>query len=512
MNAPTLTEFGELVGWPLRRWQASALKLATRSTVIVAPRQTGKSRSLALLALHWAMTKPGQTVLIVSAGDDAAKRLLGTIRGIAAHPLLRDSTMDESQSLLTLSNGSSVRSAPQSERAIRGYSVDLLIIDEAAMVRDDVLQGAALPTTAARPDARVVMASSPWATAGAFYRYATAETPGIAVYRWRMDQADWVSPAVVEEFRATLSPLRFRAEILGEFVGREDSYFDPESLLAAVAGYMMLPPEQARGQSIVLGVDWGRAFDRHATVALGVVDDYGRNEHPVLFVPWCETSQRSYPDQMNMLTAMGRRRNVGQSYQPRLYDPDKVHRTGPLLAIEDTRYLPMTGATRPRSLPPVVEQPGYGVVQMVSEMNGVGYGVTEELQARLRGASPVIGVHTTQRSKEEWMARLRAWLGQGRLVLPDHEELLRQLRGLSYTATESGGLTIAASNPAVHDDMVIALALAASAVTPATGLGAPGGEPANTKWLQNPAGRWIPEQPRPRYSALRTTGARLTSW
>lgn len=110
------------------------------------------------------------------------------------------------------------------------------------------------------------------------------------------------------------------------------------------------------------------------------------------------------------------------------------------------------------------------------------------------------------------MARLRSWLGQGRLVLPDDEDLLRQLRGLSYTATESGGLSIAASNPAIHDDLAMALALAASAITPDVGLGAPGGEPPETLWLQNGAGRWTPANPAPRYSALRSTGARLVTW
>jgi hypothetical protein len=508
MSAPSLPEFAALVGMPLRRWQVAALALAQRMTVIVAPRQTGKSYSLALLAAWWAFTKPGQTVLIVSAGDDAAKRLLGMIRQVAAHPLLRGSTVDESQSLLTLTNGSTVRSVPQSERAVRGWSVDLLLVDEAAMVSEDVLLGAALPTTAARPDARIVLASSPWATAGAFYRFATADTPGVVTFQWALRDADWIAEAVIEQARATLPPLRFAAEFEGRFVGREDAYFDPDSILRAVAAYAPLQPEQANGEAVVLGLDHGRAYDRHAIVALGVLDDYGRNEQPLLFVPYAETSQRSYPDQMAVIVGLARPRPRGASWQPRLYDPDKVTKDRRYTFVEDTRYL----AVRPASVPPPEFAPGYGVVQVVSEMNGVGYGVTEELQARLRGTTPVVGVHTTQRSKEEWMARLRSWLGQGRLVLPDDEELLRHLRGLSSTATESGGLSIAASNPAIHDDIAMALALAASAVNPDVGLGAPGGEPPGTEWLQTPGRRWVPASPRPRYSALRSTGARLITW
>src|SRR5207253_3415872 len=106
-----------------------------------------------------------------SAGEEASKRLLSEINHAATHPLLKGSVLNETASLLMLSNGSEIRSVPASERQIRGWAVDLLIVDEAAYVADDVLLGAALPTTASRPDARVVLGSTPWAMEGALYRF-----------------------------------------------------------------------------------------------------------------------------------------------------------------------------------------------------------------------------------------------------------------------------------------------------------------------------------------------------
>lgn len=350
---PTLPEFAARVGYPVTDWQARSLRLDKRTTVIRASRQVGKSYSLAVLAAWWAFTRPGQTVLVVSAGDDSAKRLLASIRRVAAHPLLRGSTVDESQSLLTLTNGSTVRSAPQSERAIRGWTVDLLLIDEASMVSDDVLLGAAYPTTAARPDACIVLASSLWAMQGAFYRFwLLGDTPEQAVHHWHYTQAPWITPAVIDHARATLPPLRFRAEYDAEFVGREDAYFDPDSLLAAVAPYRMLPPDEATGEVVVVGLDHGRAYDRHAIVALGVLDDYGRNDAPVLYIPFAETSQRSYPDQMQVIVGMARPRNALPRLLPRFYDDDAVIRNGPLTIYRDVRQLPMTGQYRPTACRP----------------------------------------------------------------------------------------------------------------------------------------------------------------
>ena len=118
-----LAVFADIVGRPLTPWQADALSLESRTTTIVAPRQSGKSRSLAVLALHRAFRAPGQRVLIVSAGEEAAKRLLAEVRSIAVgSPLLRGSVVDELASLVTLTNGSEIRSVPASERQIRGWS------------------------------------------------------------------------------------------------------------------------------------------------------------------------------------------------------------------------------------------------------------------------------------------------------------------------------------------------------------------------------------------------------
>lgn len=62
----SLAAFADMAGRPLEPWKAGALELEVRITVIVAPRQSGKSLSLAVLALWWAFRRPGQRVLLVS--------------------------------------------------------------------------------------------------------------------------------------------------------------------------------------------------------------------------------------------------------------------------------------------------------------------------------------------------------------------------------------------------------------------------------------------------------------
>jgi hypothetical protein len=171
--------FAEVAGRPMPSWQLEALRLRARITAIVAPRQSGKSRSVGTLSAWWALRRPQQRVLIVSAGEDASRRLLADVRGlITGHPLLRVSVTEEAVDRVALSNGSEIRSVPASEKAIRGWSVDLLVVDEAALVTDDIVLGAAFPTTAARPDARIVLASSAATSEGAFWAHVTMGRQG----------------------------------------------------------------------------------------------------------------------------------------------------------------------------------------------------------------------------------------------------------------------------------------------------------------------------------------------
>lgn len=480
--------FGRMVGTVLTDYQADAFRLRKRSTVIVSPRQCGKSTAAAVVALWWAFRQRNQTVLIVSASDEAAKRLLSHIRTMAAaSPMLSGSLVDESQSLLVLSNGSVIRSVPASEKAIRGWSVDLLVIDEAAMVSEDIF-AAALPTTAARPDARIVVASSPWGATGWFYRMhldgLDPANPNVETHIWRLADAPWITAPVIEAARTTLPAVRFAAEYEGRFVGSTDAFFDHDDLLAAVAPYRLLDPATARGETVCVGLDWGRRFDRHAVVAVGLLDDHGANPEPALYVPWLETSRRPYGEQVDSIAAMVTR----ATFRRRWPQPGgRVHRVGPDLVWHDT------GATVP--FRPTA--PGFRVERIVSEENGVGAMPTEDLVRRI--GRRVEGRHTSQKSKEDAYGRIQALLSERRLVLPDNLELLRQLRGMTVEVTASGGISINAADPNVHDDLADALSLAISA----TPMHAGGGiytdpPPPNVEWLTTPGGVHVPAVPRPR--------------
>lgn len=427
-----LGAFSQVAGRPLTPWQVRALGLDTRVTCIVAPRQSGKSYSLSMLAVWWAFRLAGQHVLIVSSGEEAAKRLLAAVRDVAtSSPVLRHSVVDEALGKIELDNGSVIRSVPASARQIRGWTTDLLIVDEAAFVEDALIESAAFPTTAARPDARIVMASTPWAPSGSFYRNALAgegrDGEFVRTHRWALKDAKWISPSVVAHARESMPEARFRAEFGGEFVGATDAMFSPELLARASADYRTLSLAELRPSArVALGCDWGVVHDRSACVGIG-------------------------------------RLPVGA------WNPDLDH---PVFGVV-VAHVWEAGAELAGVVDEIVRSPAH-VALYSFETNGVGAGPGQDLvrrmrerQARLneslgdrRFTVEVNAVATTANVKAESLSRLRTMLERGTLVLPKDERLMRELGGLRVELRPSGSVGIEADNIARHDDVADALWIA----------------------------------------------------
>lgn len=487
-----LATFAALVGHPLTPWQVAALTLRCLFSVIVGPRQVGKSRALSVLAVWWAFRRPGQTVLIVSAGERSSRRLLGQVRRVLDHPLLAGEVVEESGERVLLGNGSQIVSVPASERAIRGFTVDLLLVDEAAFVSDDVLEGAALPTITAREaeGARVVMACTAWEASGLFYRFAMQGEGGhddVETFRWRLadastDNGGWITPGYIDLMRSTMDPLRWRTEYECEFVQGGAGFFSRDDLMAAVSPYCLTPPDQAEGGTVVLGADWGNRIDSHAVTLLGVVDDYGLNGHPVFFLPWLETSQARYRVQVDRVARIAKAA------------PRRGWRGGFTAGNTGVPFLHPGQAN------------GYQVAQVLSETNGVGGPATEALEDAL-GEWRVTRVNTTQASKELAFGRLLDLLSSDALVLPDEPQLLRELAGLEASPTGNGGVRIAAAGSG-HDDLALSLSFAALALTPDMEAGPrsdPSRRPPPEDWVTAPNGLTVPAHPSPVWGGFHST-------
>jgi hypothetical protein len=418
-----------LVGQPLWDHQRAVLASRARYRLVTAGRQVGKSRTLAIAALHQAFAVPKSTTLVVSAGDTAAKRVLADVAALAqGSPLLAGSVVDETTQVVTLSNGAVIRSVPSSMAQIRGWSIDLLILDEAGFISSEIWRSAE-PAIVARPGSRVLASSSPWGAVdhwfSTLWRRGTDQPDAMyESFCWPSTVSPLVDQTLVEHWRETWPETEFRREVLAEWTDDAGAYFTETELSDAVGDWEMVPPGDGAELGVVVGgVDWGFATDANTLAVIAVrpeLDERGRQR---FWVPWVqEEFRRPYADWIDDLVEM----------------------------------------TATTSFPA-----GFRFGALVAEGNGVGAMPSAVLQSRLSelGVGSVVEVVMTDlRLKESAFGWLKLLLQQGRLELPNHAPLLRQLRNLSFERLPAGGVRISVPERAGHDDLAMALCLAASAV------------------------------------------------
>ncbi len=215
------------------RWQRNVLRSPAPRQLLNCCRQSGKSTTTAILALHTAIYAPKSLTLLLSPGERQSKELLKKVMDVY-RALDRPVPSDTENKLeLELENGSRIVALPGNEGTIRGYSgVRLLIVDEASRV-PDALYAAVRPMLAVS-GGRLVALSTPWGQRGWWHREWTQgrgwELTEITAY-----QCPRISPEFLQEERETLGDLFFKSEYLCQFVETIDQVFSHDQVMAAVS-------------------------------------------------------------------------------------------------------------------------------------------------------------------------------------------------------------------------------------------------------------------------------------
>lgn len=196
--------------------------------VLKSSRQKGKSILANVLLLTYALERKSTSVVVepvVAQSRRMHKQICSWLDGSGL-------IASANSTLLTIEfiNGSEIlfKSGEMMEN-LRGFTVSrngLLVIDEAAFQRAEVFD-ILFPITEAC-QAPTLIISTPLFKDSTFYNLymqgLNPEFPNVISFDWQnYDMSEMLPPAKVEYFRKTMNPLKFKSEILGEFI-EEGSY------------------------------------------------------------------------------------------------------------------------------------------------------------------------------------------------------------------------------------------------------------------------------------------------
>lgn len=228
---------------------------------IVGGRQIGKSLALSWVALWKFATQPEQDILIFSMTERQAVQLFH-------HNLkqeMEDSLFDkddwgivgETKKELIGANGSRMVALPAANRSdnntLRGYTADMVIVDEAAFIEDSFFReviGPMLMTT----QGDWILSSTPYGKSGFFYE--KFEDDGWDFIQKSSYDNPSISEAFVDnEIAHGMDDIQYKQEVLGEFEDSQSAFYPVWAIRSAFRSNK--PTFDAR--SCYLGVDVARA-------------------------------------------------------------------------------------------------------------------------------------------------------------------------------------------------------------------------------------------------------------
>jgi len=393
--------------------QVHFLETEAKVRVAACGRRFGKTTMGAMSCLHLAVRCP-TTQLIIAPTLQQSKLLFDTARRMAADSVLADLIDKVVESpfpeltLATLTSdgreGRSVilaRSVGHDAKYVRGLGADRVIADEAAFLPYMVLSQVIPPVLAASPFGYLDLYSTPFGTSGPFYGYyrrGLEGDPEVRSFHFRSSANPAITSTYLDRQRAEMTDLAFRTEYEAEFLDDQASVFRSDVVSAAID--LDIDSTPVEDHRYVIGYDPARYSDRSGVIVLDVTDE------PFKVVKVEDLAGRPYLQQANTV------RSYAQAY-----NDARVH-------IDSTSH----------------DQ------------------LLEELQ---RQDVRVDGYRFTNESKQELIDGLVIALEHGRIRIPNHEDLIRELTYYRFERTAAGNVKLGApAGAGHHDDLATALALA----------------------------------------------------
>ena len=149
--------------WP---YQEEMIKkfVDNRYTIVTTARQAGKSTTTCAFILWYIIFQADKTVALLANKGETAREILGRVQLAYQHlpTWLQQGVKEWNKGSFELENNSRVIAAATSASAIRGYTINLLFIDEAAHIENwDEFFTSVYPTISSGTDSKIVLVSTP---------------------------------------------------------------------------------------------------------------------------------------------------------------------------------------------------------------------------------------------------------------------------------------------------------------------------------------------------------------
>jgi len=208
-----------------------------RFSIVLACRQSGKSISSVVYLLWYAIFHPEKTIAILANKGSTAKEMLARVTlSLENLPFfLQPGCKTLNKTSVEFSNNSRIIASSTSSSSIRGMSVNLLFLDEFALVQNDTeFYTSTYPVISAGKSTKIIITSTAKGIGNVFHKLWEGAVQGTNNFKpFRIDW--WDVPGRDEKWKqetiANSSELEFNQEFGNDFLGSGNTLISADKLL-----------------------------------------------------------------------------------------------------------------------------------------------------------------------------------------------------------------------------------------------------------------------------------------
>ena len=373
-------------------------------------RQTGKSSCIAYYCAYMLLLNPDFKIIMVSPTQRQSGELYKKIRTImTTSEIFKNFIQQSTQTELVMKNNARAISLPSGPEgaSIRGFTADILILEECGEMKDKIVNEVCMPMIAAT-DGQVIKIGTPKGKNNFWQSCYGKETKyWLSHIDYKIGlKAGQYTAEFIEEQKYNLTSLEFRTEYEAQFIEDSDCYFKQELIESCTEEYKMWTE---------FGVDY-TIMHKYCQYYCGV--DFARLGQDV-----------------TVITIIEKKNNHLR-----------------IIYVEEIKHKKLTEAIgRVKQLDAY-----FNFIKVCLDETGIGAGPTDVLEEEL--GTKITGVTFTIKSKEDMYSNLKKVMEQGRLKFPMIRKLYYELSDLRYEITGMGNTKIHHCEGG-HDDYADSLML-----------------------------------------------------
>ena len=252
-------------------YQAEIIRCTSKRMVVRAGRRIGKTQAIIVKLLHKMFTIDGFRIVIFTPLASQIETIWKMMNdAIDSNPNLKSQVVRSVKTpfhTMELSNGSVIKAFVGGSEAVRSAAADLIYIDEASFVKQDVLD-AVIALLMEKPDTELILSSTPRGVRDYFIE--RTEDPRFVSFHFPANVYSPVwSDEMEQEVRSELTESGYLHEVLAEISSGDERVYKDAYLQMALADYKYPNRPIEDGWIYSLGADWNAEGTGTHIIVLG---------------------------------------------------------------------------------------------------------------------------------------------------------------------------------------------------------------------------------------------------